>query len=152
MRSTIAGIAVAVLSTASTVSAGEDFATHEYVSNCAGCHGISGRGGEIEVPLSLNDDYSWATNQSLSTTEIVLAPDLTRIAKDNGGAFPDDRVYSHVDGRWEGGTTHAMPHFGAQYFTDAGRDYLDVVPFEPERYVETHIVALVGHVRELEAK
>ncbi len=152
MRCAIAGIAVAVLSMAGTVLAGEDFATQEYVSNCAACHGISGRGGEIEVPLSLNDDYSWATTPSLSTTEVVLAPDLTRVAKDNGGVFPYDRVYSHVDGRWEGGTTHAMPHFGEQYFANAGRDYLDVVPFEPERYVETHIVALVGHVRELQVK
>ncbi len=150
MRCTIAGIAVAVLS-AGTVLAGEDFATQEYVSNCAACHGISGRGGEIEVPVSLNDDYSSATYQSLSTTEVVLAPDLTGLAKGNGEVFPYDRVYSHVDGRSERGT-HAMPRFGEQYFATAGQDYLDVVPFEPERFVEMHIVALVGHVREFQVK
>ncbi len=136
MRCTIAGIAVAVLSMGGTALAGEDF---------------SGRGGDTEMPVSLNDDYSSATYQSLSTTEVVLAPDLTGLAKGNGEVFPYDRVYSHVDGRSESGT-HAMPRFGEQYFTNAGRDYLDVVPFEPERYVETHIVALVGHVRELQVK
>ena len=59
-----------------------DFGRREYVSNCSGCHGPSGRGdGAFKAFLS------------------VSPPDLTRLSQRNQGQFPQQRIYRTIDGR-----------------------------------------------------
>jgi len=68
-----------------------------YADNCAACHGADARGGG---PLA----------GGLSPQP----PDLTGLARANGGVFPRDYVMSTIDGYARGGHfSAAMPEFGA---------------------------------------
>lgn len=58
----------------------------EYTFYCAGCHGTAGEGGG---PIA--DYYG------------ISPPSLTRLAAENGGKFPLERVYKTIDGRNEVG-------------------------------------------------
>jgi hypothetical protein len=79
--------------------------------------------------------------------------DLSSLAKANGGVFPFDRVYKIVDGREAipGHSTADMPIWGADYLAGAAGDYMDV-PYDPEFYVRTRIMALVEYVSRLQVK
>jgi len=67
-----------------------------YAQNCAGCHGVSGRGDGPEA------------------ADLPYAPsDLTQIARRNGGVFPTGDVMAAIHG-YEGREVHSlMPNFGA---------------------------------------
>lgn len=68
-----------------------------FAENCAACHGSGGRG---DGPMAGN------------LTQIL--PDLTTIARRNGGTFPRDQVMSIIDGYNRGSHFNAaMPEFGA---------------------------------------
>ncbi|MDD2879296.1 MAG: cytochrome c [Rhodoferax sp.] len=59
-----------------------DFGKNEYLASCASCHGVSGKGdGAMKVYLT------------------KPATDLTRLARDNGGVFPNQRLWEVIDGR-----------------------------------------------------
>jgi mono/diheme cytochrome c family protein len=61
---------------------GEDVGRTEYVSNCGSCHGSSGKGdGPVAGALR------------------TLPPDLTLLAKNNGGVFPAVVLHQIIDGR-----------------------------------------------------
>ncbi len=68
-----------------------------YDENCAGCHGDDGMGqGAILRDVG------------------IVAPDLTTLAKRNGGEFPRTYVMSTIDGLdREPHFSEAMPEFGA---------------------------------------
>lgn len=68
-----------------------------YMENCAGCHGVDGRGdGPAARDLA------------------VAPPDLTTITARNGGIFPTNQVMSTIDGLDRGAHfSAAMPEFGA---------------------------------------
>lgn len=72
----------------------------EYNSSCAACHGADANG---QGPMA-----------GLMTTAV---PDLTQLAKHNGGVFPLERLYSIIDGRaevaWHG--SREMPVWGSRY-------------------------------------
>jgi mono/diheme cytochrome c family protein len=72
---------------------GEDL----YKQFCAACHGVEGRGNG-PVSKSLN----------------VEVPDLTLIARRNGGTFPRDRIEKIIDGRYMLAVhgTRTMPLWG----------------------------------------
>jgi mono/diheme cytochrome c family protein len=113
-----------------------DFGKREYVSNCAVCHGLTGKGDGV---------YKELLNKSPS--------DLTSIAKANQGVFPYQKVYEIIDGRQQV-KAHGpgdMPIWGAEYRAKSATDYLDV-PYNPEWYVWTRITALVEYVYRLQAK
>ncbi len=66
-----------------------------YGANCAGCHGMDGRGGPAAAGLSR------------------AVPDLTRIAARTNGVFDRNAVMSTIDGYFRrDDTTHPMPEFG----------------------------------------
>ncbi len=69
-----------------------------YLSSCASCHGIDGKG---DGPVS---------------KQLKVAPtDLTVLAKKNGGVFPVSAVYEVIDGRKviAAHGTREMPVWGA---------------------------------------
>jgi mono/diheme cytochrome c family protein len=113
-----------------------DFGKREYDSNCAGCHGIKGKG---------DGPYKPFLNKSPS--------DLTVLSKKNGGVFPMDRVYTIIDGR-QAVAAHGpgdMPVWGREYSIKAGEAYFDV-PYDYEAYVRGRILALAEYVNRLQAK
>jgi mono/diheme cytochrome c family protein len=71
-----------------------------YQQFCAACHGTSGKG-DGPVAGSLK----------------VEVPDLTLIARRNGGVFPRDRIEKIIDGRFIIGAhgTRTMPIWGEQF-------------------------------------
>lgn len=113
-----------------------DFGKREYESNCAVCHGLTGKG-----------DGPYRPFQTKSPA------DLTVLADNNGGTFPFDRVYSVIDGR-KSIAAHGpreMPIWGTEYSVKAAEAYFDV-PYDPESYVRTRILALTEYVARLQMK
>jgi len=111
-----------------------DAGRNEYLSNCANCHGADGRG---------NGPYNELLQRS--------APDLTRLAARNGGVFPLSRVYEAIDGAGVAHGSREMPIWGQDYKIRAGEYYMDV-PYDPEVYVRTRILALVEYLNRLQQK
>jgi hypothetical protein len=75
-----------------------DAGRSEYLSHCATCHGVDGKG------------------QGPTSAKLKTRPaDLTRLAKRNGGVFSPSAVYEAIDGRK---TTHGngeMPVWGCRH-------------------------------------
>ena len=113
-----------------------DFGKREYDSNCAGCHGLKGKG---------DGPYKPYLTKSPS--------DLTVLSKNNSGVYPFDHVYMVVDGRLDIGAhgSRDMPIWGAKYSVEAAAFYMDV-PYHPEAFVRTRILALTEHIFRLQAK
>jgi mono/diheme cytochrome c family protein len=83
----IATLMVLILLLIATVAArAQDFSTYSgaqlYSRFCAACHGDKGMGDGI-VASSFN----------------IMVPDLTRIARRQGGKFPEEQVRRIIDGR-----------------------------------------------------
>ena len=113
-----------------------DFGKREYDANCASCHGDKGKGDGPYKPYLTKSP-----------------PDLTTLAKANGGVFPYLRVYEVIDGRKPvpGHGGRDMPIWGADYLEKGSKDYTDV-PYDPEAYVRTRITALIDYLNRLQAK
>jgi mono/diheme cytochrome c family protein len=116
-----------------------DFGKHEYDSNCAICHGLTGKG-----------DGPFAGLVMLPT------PDLTTISKRNNGVFPFQHVYDIIDGTkiLKAHGTRDMPIWGREYAVRMGqieRAYSDV-PYDPQAYVRAQIFALIDYINRLQAK
>jgi mono/diheme cytochrome c family protein len=80
----------------------------EYLSKCAACHGVGGKG-----------------NGPLATQLKITPSDLTRLAARNGGVFSQSAVIEKIDGRQEveAHGSRDMPVWGYWYMRgdDAGR-------------------------------
>lgn len=116
-----------------------DFGKREFDSKCASCHGLSGKGDGPMRP--------WLT---------VKAADLTTISQKNGGVLPVVRLNEVIDGRMElkAHGTREMPVWGLDYLALAGKDWpvhMDV-PFNPEFFVRSRIMALVDYIARLQEK
>ena len=77
-----------------------DLGKLEFSDNCASCHGIEGKG---------NGSLVWLLQKS--------PPDLTQLAKKNGGVLPVNRMYAVIEG------TAAVPAHGVRDMPVWGRDY-----------------------------
>ena len=113
-----------------------DFGKREYEASCAACHGIQGRG---------DGPYKPYLTRSPS--------DLSTLAKSNRGVLPFNAIYEVVDGRRtpEGHGTRDMPIWGNVYRIAAAADYMEV-PYDPERYVRTRILALIEYIDRLQQR
>jgi mono/diheme cytochrome c family protein len=133
----IGGVGIVAYSAEKSTAVKFDFGKREYESNCAVCHGRSGKG---------DGPYT-----AVLVTKIA---DLTTLSKRNNGVFPFARVAEIIDGR-ETVKAHGprdMPIWGRDYYLrEAQEAYMDV-PYEPEAYVRTRILALTEYVHRLQAK
>jgi len=110
----------------------------EYQSNCAVCHGASGKGdGSFNVLLKKQ------------------AADLTVLSKNNGSVFPFNRVYGVISGATDvvGHGPRNMPIWG-NYYNDQAASVLapSYRQADVHAFVRARILALVEYVSTLQAK
>lgn len=125
---------LAFASAAVLAQRGADLGKREYDNNCAVCHGTNGKGGGAYV-------------EHLKRSP----PDLTLMAKNNGGVFPISRAFEVIEGAGPGHGTRDMPIWGQQYKVTAGEYYIDV-PYNSEVFVRTRILALIEYLSRLQVK
>ena len=106
----------------------------EFLNSCASCHGEDGEGAGFLTQLFRG----------------VNPGDLRRLAANNGGRFPLERVYSVIDGRADVAAhgPRKMPMWGDRYMTAAtgqwGPDELN------ELRVRNRIYALVHYLQSIQ--
>jgi mono/diheme cytochrome c family protein len=113
-----------------------DIGKVEYGQSCATCHGLDGKGkGSFSQALELS------------------VPDITTLAKRNGGVFPVTRVYDVIDGREavKAHGTRDMPIWGKHYSVSAEPRYDDYA-YNPEAAVRGRILALIDYLYRLQSK
>ena len=113
-----------------------DFGKREYDSNCAGCHGLKGKGDGPYKPF------------------LTKSPtDLTTLSKKNAGIYPFHSVYAIVDGRQDVAAhgPRDMPIWGRQYSLQAAETHMDV-PYSSEAFVRSRVLALTEYISRLQAK
>ena len=110
----------------------------EYESNCASCHGQSGKG---DGPLS---GY------------LEKKPtDLTQTMKNNNGVFPFSLMTKIIDGRQAIALhgTRDMPAWGHEYNDKAVQHYQDYFKsYDSESFVKARILALTEYIYSLQDK
>lgn len=74
----------------------------EYEKGCIGCHGDDAKGAGVHTPRLKSDP-----------------PDLTVLARANGGVLPIEKIYEVIDGRaqFQAHGTREMPIWGKEYTT-----------------------------------
>ncbi len=124
-RAAAAVLLGALVSAAAPASDGRQQGAAAYLRYCASCHGRGGRG---DGPLA--DGLT------------VRPRDLTTLARENGGAYPETLVYQVVDGRgvvsFHG--PREMPVWGRRFAAE-GRD---------EAGIEATVGALVAYLESLQ--
>jgi mono/diheme cytochrome c family protein len=97
-------VLVGALSISATAPAQQniDLGKLEYEKGCIGCHGVGATGSGVHTPRLTTDP-----------------PDLTGLAKANGGLFPMVKIYEVIDGREQVQQhgTREMPIWGKEYST-----------------------------------
>jgi len=113
-----------------------DVGKGEYESNCASCHGASGKG-----------DGSFAKWAGFRM------PDLTQISLRNGGVFPVQRIHDVIDGRAMVAAhgDREMPIWGVDY-TFKSRAANGNYRQDTEIFVYSRIASLVSHLHQLQVK
>lgn len=134
----ISTMACLTLSMAATALAQQkvDPGKRDYDSKCAVCHGKDGKGGG---PFAADLRRS--------------VPDLTTLARRNGGVFPAPRMYDMIEGSGLGAGhgTREMPIWGMDFTILAAEKYPDM-PYNQASYVRTRIAALVEYLNQLQVK
>lgn len=138
-RVTLLGVVAALASGPILADQPLDFGKRLYDSNCASCHGLTGKGDGVMK------DY------------LTKKPaDLTTIAMKNNSVLPVERLNEVIDGRKVVGAhgSRDMPVWGQYFSTKVGTDWpvrMDV-PFDPEVFVRGRIMALVDYIARLQEK
>jgi cytochrome c len=107
----------------------------DFVTYCAACHGVEGRGdGTIAEFLT------------------ITATDLTQLSKKNAGVFPRERAINVIDGRAEV-KVHGprdMPVWGDWFEFEAGSSVAG--KGAEEKVVQARINALVDYIETIQEK
>ena len=111
-----------------------DIGKREYDNNCAVCHGIDAKGKGLY-------------NAALKTD----APELSTLAKRNGGVFPVARLFETIEGAGPGHGTREMPIWGQIYRIRAAEYYIDV-PYNQQAFVSGRILALIEYLNKQQVK
>ena len=121
-----------------------DLGKLEYMSNCATCHGLIGKGDGPYLKFLMVGEYV-----------PPYLPDLTVLAKNNDGIFPSDRVYEVIDGRAEvrAHGPRLMPIWGVEYSKEAAEYYRSVFRVNDiESFVNKRISSLVAYIQSIQEK
>ena len=128
-----AGVALLIPAPASAQDK-PDAGKREFDAKCAVCHGVDGKG-----------SGPYAANLK------AKLPDLTTMAKRNGGAFPSARTAEIIEGAGKGHGTREMPVWGLDYTVQANAMLPDM-PVNQAQFVRERIRALVAYLEKLQAK
>lgn len=112
-----------------------DAGQREFVSNCASCHGADARG---RGPI-----VEWLTKSP---------PDLTTLARANGGVFPIARVFESIEGASV--APHGprdMPVWGQVYRVEAA-EYWGELPYDPQQVVRARILGLIDFLYRIQQR
>jgi mono/diheme cytochrome c family protein len=115
-----------------------DLGKKEFELQCSVCHGMNAKGDGLLVAVLK-----------------VVPPDLTTLAKKNGGVFPADRISSVIDGRAVVAShgSREMPIWGNRYAINAGEYFADVpFPFAREVLVHVRLLLLVDYLNRIQQK
>lgn len=111
-----------------------DFGKREFEAKCASCHGLGGKGDGPVAPFLARP-----------------LPDLTLLARRNGGVLPMARLYEVVEG--SGVAAHGsreMPVWGFEYRLQAQESY--GAAFDAEAYARARILTLLEYLNRLQVK
>lgn len=141
MQSASLMIATLVIASLSTTAFAQkpkeiDEGKQSFEAQCAVCHGMDAKGNGPYTP-------------SLK----VAPPDLTTLAKRNGGVFPVDRITQVIDGRAQIAAhgSRDMPVWGTRFAVNAAEHFVDV-PYDQEIYIRSQILALIDYLNRLQQK
>jgi len=117
-------------------TANTDLGKKEYEMQCAVCHGIDAKG-----------------NGPFVTSLKVAPPDLTVLARKNGGVFPAERISSVIDGRVEIAShgPREMPIWGRRYAINAAQHFVDF-PYAEEAYIRASVLRLMDYLYRVQQK
>lgn len=113
-----------------------DLGKKEFELQCAICHGVDAKG----------DGFYRASLK-------VAPPDLTLLARKNGGVFPVERISSIIDGRAQIAAhgSRDMPIWGKRYAINAAEHFVDV-PYDQESYIRAQVLTLVDYLNRVQQK
>ncbi len=128
--------AISANAAASAQTATTDRGQQEYKARCSICHGLDAKGDGV-------------FGQALK----VAPPDLTVLARNNGGIFPAERISGVIDGRVEIAShgPRDMPIWGARYAVDAAKRFPEL-PYAQETYVRARVLQLVEYLSRIQQK
>jgi mono/diheme cytochrome c family protein len=129
-------VACAALSLAANALAQSkaDLGKREFETKCAVCHGKDGKG---------TGPYAEQLKSKM--------PDLTTMAKRNGGVFPVAKTFEGIEGAGKGHGTRDMPVWGLDYTVQA-EQLMPEMPYNQAVYVRTRINALVEYLVQIQQK
>ena len=107
----------------------------EFEARCASCHGLTGKG-----------------NGTITDLLRRSPPDLTQLARSNGGILPMERLYQSILG--DSVAAHGsrdMPVWGMVYRTDAA-GYYGEVPYDADGFVRARVLSLLEYISRLQAR
>lgn len=113
-----------------------DLGKLEFTDNCASCHGVEGKG---------NGPLVWLLQKS--------PPDLTQLAKKNGGVLPVNRMYAVIEGSAAVPShgTRDMPIWGREYRIEEGQRLREARGlYEPAEVVRARILTLIEYISRLQ--
>jgi mono/diheme cytochrome c family protein len=113
-----------------------DIGKTEFEVHCAICHGTNAKGKGL-------DAYNLE----------VEPPNLTLLAKNNGGVFPVDRIIDVIDGRAriKSHGLREMPNWGKQYAV-SGAEHFAGSPYDQEAFIRGRVLILVDYLRRIQQK
>src|SRR5262245_10301373 len=130
----IAFVFLVILLILATVAArAQDFTGYSgaqlYERFCASCHGDKGEGDGV-VAASFN----------------IIVPDLTRIARRQGGVFPEEQIKRIIDGR------KTLPPHGAREMPVWGFEFYvqNAKQADPQRATEQMVARLTDYLRSIQ--
>lgn len=132
-----AALVIGVATMASAADRPTDVGKFEYEGACAVCHGVTGKGdGPVVGQLRSK------------------VPDLTVLARDNGGVFPFDKVYQIIDGRREvkAHGPREMPIWGRAFSMQSSLFFPNYPPQDAESGVRSRILALTEYLYRLQGR
>lgn len=112
-----------------------DVGRREFDANCASCHGRDAKGKGPMADLLRRSP-----------------PDLTQLARNNGGILPINQLYESIEGgKVAAHGSRDMPIWGRDYrVRDA--EYYGEMPYDAEALVRARILSLVEYINRLQAR
>lgn len=110
-----------------------DYGKQDFDKHCSSCHGQNGKG-----------------NGWLSHFLTQEPPDLTLLAKQNGGILPFERLYNSIAGNQI--PIHGpsdMPAWGSTFRSEANERNIGT-PYDPDAVAKTRILLLLEYINRLQ--